>query len=60
MKERDGALVSAMVFLLLVGSIAGLIYLGSLLAHGPVGIALQAAAFLLMVWARITFGRRSF
>jgi protein-S-isoprenylcysteine O-methyltransferase Ste14 len=31
-----------------------------LLARNPVGIVLQIAAVLLMIWARLTFGLRSF
>ena len=31
-----------------------------LLGTGPVAIALQVLAALLMLWARVTFGRRSF
>jgi len=39
-----------------------LIILGQhgLFAEGPVGWAIQGFALLLMIWARITFGRRSF
>ncbi|HTF88143.1 MAG TPA: isoprenylcysteine carboxylmethyltransferase family protein [Planctomycetota bacterium] len=40
--------------------LVGLIYTGSLLGTGPVSIGLQAAAALLMIWARIVFGMRSF
>ncbi len=47
-------------FLLAVAGLAGLFYRQSLFASGPVGITLQVLAFLLMVWARLTFGRRSF
>ena len=32
----------------------------SLFANGPVTIAIQTAAALLMLWARVTFGIRSF
>lgn len=52
--------LSSPVFLVLVLAIVGLVYLGAILAHGPVAIGLQAVAVLLMIWARITFGRRSF
>ena len=48
------------VFIVLVLAIVGLVYTGGILARGPAGIALQVAAVLLMIWARITFGRRSF
>jgi len=45
------------------GAVAGLAFLiwrQSLFATSPIGIAVQVLAFGLMVWARITFGRRSF
>lgn len=32
----------------------------AIIAQGWIGIAIQLAAVLLMVWARVTFGRRSF
>jgi protein-S-isoprenylcysteine O-methyltransferase Ste14 len=47
-------------FLLAVAGLAGLLYKRSLFATGPLGISLQVLAFLLMVWARRTFGMRSF
>lgn len=37
-----------------------LIFRESLFATGPVAITLQILAALLMIWARLTFGRRSF
>ena len=37
-----------------------LVYRESFFATGLVGITLQILAALLMIWARITFGRRSF
>lgn len=58
--ERYGRQLSRPVFALLVLSIVGLVYTGNLLAVGPVAIGLQVAAFLLMIWARLTFGFRSF
>jgi protein-S-isoprenylcysteine O-methyltransferase Ste14 len=58
--ERYGRALSPPVFLLLVLAIAGLVVTQSILAHGPVAIGLQVAAVLLMIWARVTFGRRSF
>jgi len=33
---------------------------GALLGDGPVTVGIQVAAVALMVWARVTFGRRSF
>jgi len=53
-------ILSKPVFIVLGLAIVGLVYTGAILARGPAGVALQAAAALLMIWARITFGRRSF
>lgn len=58
--ERNGKVLSAPVFLVLVLAIVGLFYTHGLLGHGPVSIGLQVLAILLMVWARVTFGLRSF
>jgi protein-S-isoprenylcysteine O-methyltransferase Ste14 len=58
--ERYGRRLSTPVFIVLVLAIVGLVYTRSLLARGPAAIALQAAAILLMIWARIAFGIRSF
>ena len=52
--------LSVAAFVAMVGGLAGLYYSGALFATHPLGIAIQVAAFLLMVAARITFGRRSF
>ena len=40
--------------------IVGLMIGHTLIAREPIGIAAQAAAVALMIWARVTFGRRSF
>ncbi|HEY2294608.1 MAG TPA: isoprenylcysteine carboxylmethyltransferase family protein [Thermoanaerobaculia bacterium] len=58
--ERYGKLLSTPVFVVLVLAIVGLFYTHSLLGHGPVSLGLQVAAVLLMIWARVTFGLRSF
>lgn len=58
--ERHGRALSTPVFAVLVLAIVGLVATRSLLGHGPVAAGLQSAAFLLMMWARVTFGRRSF
>jgi protein-S-isoprenylcysteine O-methyltransferase Ste14 len=58
--ERNGRLLSGPVFVVLLLAIVGLFYAHSLLGRGPVSIGLQVAAILLMVWARLTFGLRSF
>jgi len=47
-------------FLLMVCALLGLIFTDSLFSPAPVVIAVQVAAFALMVWARVTFGARSF
>jgi protein-S-isoprenylcysteine O-methyltransferase Ste14 len=52
--------VSVLCFALMVAGLAGLLIGQSLFAQGPLGISAQVAAVALMVWARITFGRRSF
>ena len=44
----------------MVVGIVALYYAGALFASRPAAIAIQVAAFLLMIAARITFGRRSF
>jgi protein-S-isoprenylcysteine O-methyltransferase Ste14 len=51
---------SLVAFLVLVAAIVGLIFRHSLLARQPVLLAVQIAAFLLMIWARLTLGVRSF
>jgi protein-S-isoprenylcysteine O-methyltransferase Ste14 len=51
---------SVVAFVLLVGCIVWLVVSRSILGNGPVSIAVQAAALLLMIWARVTFGMRSF
>jgi protein-S-isoprenylcysteine O-methyltransferase Ste14 len=44
----------------MVVGIAGLFHAGALFAARPASIAIQVAAAVLMIAARITFGRRSF
>jgi len=51
---------SLVATLLLVVCIALLYARHSLFAANPIGIALQVLAALLMLWARLTFGLRSF
>lgn len=46
--------------LLMLVAMLGLLASNSLLARNAVGGAVQVAAFGLMVWARLTFGSRSF
>jgi protein-S-isoprenylcysteine O-methyltransferase Ste14 len=52
--------LSVVGLLLMAAALLGLLAIKSLLAHSPAGIAVQAAALGLMIWARATFGRRSF
>ena len=51
---------SGIFFVMMVAGLAGLIMRKSIFSDSLVVIALQGAAAALMVWARITFGRRSF
>jgi protein-S-isoprenylcysteine O-methyltransferase Ste14 len=57
MNPRTASIAATLV---LAGTVVSLFYRHALLGTGPVGIALQALAILLMLWARMTFGRRSF
>jgi protein-S-isoprenylcysteine O-methyltransferase Ste14 len=52
--------LSVLGFVVMVGAIAGLFATGALFAPAPLVIAMQAAAVALMLWARVTFGARSF
>ena len=52
--------VSVLCFALMVAGLAGLLIGQTLFAQGPLGISAQVAGVALMIWARITFGRRSF
>jgi protein-S-isoprenylcysteine O-methyltransferase Ste14 len=47
-------------FVLLLAAILMLLFRGAILATGPAGITIQILAALLMIWARVTFGIRSF
>jgi protein-S-isoprenylcysteine O-methyltransferase Ste14 len=53
-------IASVVAFVLLVGCLAVLGFSRSLLGNGPFTIAVQIAAAGLMIWARVTFGMRSF
>jgi protein-S-isoprenylcysteine O-methyltransferase Ste14 len=52
--------LSVLAFGAMIAGLIGLFYTGALFARQPWVIAIQVAAFLLMVAARITFGARSF
>lgn len=54
------AKVSILGFVAAVAGLLGLISRGELIDPNPVSIGLQVLAFAFMVWARITFGMRSF
>jgi protein-S-isoprenylcysteine O-methyltransferase Ste14 len=52
--------LSVIGFLAMASGFLGLLIMRSVLSPSPFVIALQVAALGLMIWARITFGRRSF
>ena len=52
--------LSKLGYLAMVGGLIGLLITRCLLSPSPFIIALQVAAVALMIWARVTFGRRSF
>ena len=52
--------VSVVAYVLMVGSLVALVPLHALFSTHPVVIACQLAAFALVLWARLTFGLRSF
>ena len=54
------ATLSTVGLLIMVGALLSLIALGDALAPVPLVIALQVCAGALMLWARLTFGMRSF
>jgi len=56
----NAKLLSVLATLVLVSAVVLLIANRGLLGHGPITIGMQVAALLLMLWARITFGWRSF
>jgi protein-S-isoprenylcysteine O-methyltransferase Ste14 len=47
-------------FVVAVLCLLWLVFDSAIFGNGPVTIAIQVAAAALMVWARVTFGRRSF
>lgn len=52
--------LSIVGFALMVAAIVLLLLRHALFSYSPVSIAVQVAAVGLMLWARVTFGRRSF
>jgi len=52
--------ISILGLVVMIIALIGLYKIGVLLTAQPVAIAIQLMAVALMVWARVTFGRRSF
>jgi len=52
--------ISMLGVVVMIGALIGLYKIGVLFTAQPIAIALQLIAVGLMVWARVTFGRRSF
>src|SRR5215470_14627314 len=52
--------ISILGLVVMIGALIGLYEIGVLFTAQPIAIALQLIAVALMVWARVTFGRRSF
>jgi len=52
--------LSILGYLGMVGGLLGLVVARNLFSTSPLVITLQVLAFLLLLWARVTFGRRSF
>lgn len=52
--------VSVSGYLAMIGGLVGLIFSRKLFSASPFVVAPQAAAVVLMTWARLTFGRRSY
>ena len=44
----------------MMGALVGLYQIGVLFTAQPIAVAVQLMAIALMIWARLTFGRRSF
>jgi len=53
-------MISMIELVLMIAALVGLYEIGVLFSAQPIAIALQVIAVALIVWARITFGRRSF
>ena len=52
--------LSIVGYLGMVGALLAQLAAGNLFSSSPVVITVQAGAFLFFLWARLTFGRRSF
>ena len=53
-------IISIIATVVLIASAVALMIRRCLFAPGPISIALQVGAVLLVIWARLTFGLRSF
>ncbi len=53
-------LIPILSFIVMVAAVVGLFFKGFLFSSSPAVIIFQLVAAALMVWARVTFGRRSF
>ena len=53
-------MASVLGLLVMIAALVGLYAIGALISPQPIAITLQVLAVALMVWARVTFGRRSF
>jgi protein-S-isoprenylcysteine O-methyltransferase Ste14 len=60
MKKTTIDILSAAGYLLMLAGILLLIWNEGLLSPSPIVIGVQILAFVLMIWARVTFGGRSF
>jgi len=52
--------LSIIGYLGMIGGVLGLLATHSLFSSSPLVISIQVLAFVLFLWARVTFGRRSF
>jgi protein-S-isoprenylcysteine O-methyltransferase Ste14 len=53
-------IISVSGYVMMVTGLVGLVLTKSIFYNYPIIIGIQASAFVLMIWARKTFGRRSF
>jgi len=56
----DDLAVTILGYVMMVGGLLGLLAMRHLFFPSPLIIALHLVAVLLLFWARVTFGRRSF
>lgn len=60
MNQKTSHILSLVATVALIAAMIGLYRLDALFSPSPLVIALQVAALALMLWARLSFGRRSF